>query len=958
MILKRLFGSKPKPDRIPADQDSLVRIVRGDQDTALRREACRRITRLPELRELAASDIDAGVREIAMAHYRNLLCGLDETAPSPADRLAEIAALDDQRVIEQVAASAREAEIRLAAIGRLESPAAIAASALEDALAANRIAAAERLEDRVSLEQLAKAAGKRDKNVYRIARRKLKDIAEREALPERVRTQCADLCEKLERLGRFDSWTQDRGMLDLLDRQWAELEPQADDGWKERYRALRTGFLAAYEDYRQAHQAQIAAEEAREQLREDRKGLLEALGACAELTDEAEMEAESRRISEGWETLARLPDREQAALDRSYSELAARVAQQREELSARRRRKTRLRKLVAAARKALEQTKPLEKRRIRTLIDDAASLLDTPGADKETAQQFSDLRDKLETRLHRQREHAEQRLAELPEKLDELAAALEAGELKHADPLFQSAQAALDLIRASGLSRKACDDASERLRVLAPRLRELQQWRKWGSDQHRQGLCQTMEELGRSDIPLEAMALRLHDLQMEWKGLDKVGSPVNQHLWDRFHALSEQVYARCKPHLDAQAAERDANREQREKLCQQFEAFLEQVDWERIDWKKAMRAEREMRQTWAACGAVEGRHRKALEKRFHTAIKRLDQHLSAERARNQAHKQDLIARVEALVEEPDLEGAMEETKRLQRQWHTTVPARQKEENKLWQRFRAACDAIFARRRERQEAHQAELEQNLQQRRAICDEADHLATAAAEPEEIERVLRDLEARWRDAEGLPLPRQPAGELARRWREAQERARGRRRELLASRHRDALDLLARQAALCDRLELGLAGQAAGKIGAAAAHEQWAAMPKQRDPDLQTSIARRFLAAVEALQSGDGAPLHQPERLAANGARRAEICLRLEILAQIDSPPEHTQERLAFQVDRLKERMREGEKDPLEGTTGLLEEWYLCGPAPVSEAPNLEQRFQRARAALESGGLEHSAA
>ena len=54
----------------------------------------------------------------------------------------------------------------------------------------------------------------------------------------------------------------------------------------------------------------------------------------------------------------------------------------------------------------------------------------------------------------------------------------------------------------------------------------------------------------------------------------------------------------------------------------------------------------------------------------------------------------------------------------------------------------------------------------------------------------------------------------------------------------------------------------------------------------------------------------------------------------------------------------MREGEKDPLEGTTGLLEEWYLCGPAPVSEAPALEQRFQRARAALEAGGLEHTAA
>ena len=41
-----------------------------------------------------------------------------------------------------------------------------------------------------------------------------------------------------------------------------ELEPQADDGWKDRYHTRRTEFLAAYEDYRQAHEAQIAADRA------------------------------------------------------------------------------------------------------------------------------------------------------------------------------------------------------------------------------------------------------------------------------------------------------------------------------------------------------------------------------------------------------------------------------------------------------------------------------------------------------------------------------------------------------------------------------------------------------------------------------------------------------------------------------------------------------------------------
>jgi hypothetical protein len=67
------------------------------------------------------------------------------------------------------------------------------------------------------------------------------------------------------------------------------------------------------------------------------------------------------------------------------------------------------------------------------------------------------------------------------------------------------------------------------------------------------------------------------------------------------------------------------------------------------------------------------------------------------------------------------------------------------------------------------------------------------------------------------------------------------------------------------------------------------------------------------------------------------------------VDSPPENSQARLAFQVDRLKEHMRAGEKDPLGDASRLLEDWYLCGPAPAAVAPGLEKRFRRALSALE---------
>ncbi len=958
MIFKRLLGRRKERTATPKNQDDLIRIVCESQDAAARRDACRRITRLPELRALASSDADAGVREIALVHYRNLLCGRDEDEPSLPERLDEIGVLQDQRILEQLALDAQEAQARHAAIVKIANPDVLANCALNDALAANRSAAVELLDDRKALDQVVKNIGKKDKRVYRAARGKLKEIVEREALPARIRAKCEELIEKVERLGRFGHWVQDRAMLDLLDRQRREIEPEADETRMARYQELRDRFLAAYESYRSEHEAQIAAEEAREALRADRRSLLEELQAMATLGDQAKVAQELEQIATRWGGLELLPEKEQASFERKFAAMREDATSRLEELTAMTRRNERMRELLQSAEKALERTKPLSRRQIRELLDEAKPLLDAKGADKTVAARFAEKREAIDERLRKQKKHAEQRLAQLPEMLDELTGALENGSLKEAEPLHQSVTASIDLIEQSGLPRKSCAEAAARLKALAPRLHDLQKWRRWGADQHRQELCAIMEELISTDISLEAMSLRLHDLQMQWKELDKGGSPVNHPLWERFHSASERVYEHCRPYLEKQAAERDANRQLREQLCRELEEFLDRVDWERMDWKMAARAEREMRQAWSTAGPVEGRHRKELEKRFRGALKRLDGHLAEERSRNQALKRELIEKVETLIEEPDLGRAIDETKRLQRDWYTSVPARQKEENRLWQRFRAACDAVFARRQAQQEAHAAELGENLKQCEELCQEAEKLAASDTGAFELTSALRELDTRWREAEMLPVPRLAEAGLIKRWREACSRVERCRRERLAEQRRKDLDLLGDQAALCERLERTLEAQTGTEATLAETQAAWEAHPKQHDPEIQAAVERRFNRAAEALGEGGDKLAALRSSFAADGKRRAELCLRLEILAKIDSPPALMQERLQFQVTRLTEHMREGERDPLEATSRLLQEWYLCGPAPASEAAALEERFLRARRSIEKSDVDDAAA
>jgi len=174
-----------------------------------------------------------------------------------------------------------------------------------------------------------------------------------------------------------------------------------------------------------------------------------------------------------------------------------------------------------------------------------------------------------------------------------------------------------------------------------------------------------MEALATQDLSHEARVLRWRDLRTAWKKLGNSGPGSSRASWERFRTASESVYEHCRPYLEAQAVERAANHRQREQLCRTLEDFLDQADWEHMDWKQVIRAQREIRATWSDSTPPEGRHGKDLEQRFQAAMRRLDGQPAQERSRNLAHKHELIAQVKALAEEPDPDRAIEETKRLQ-----------------------------------------------------------------------------------------------------------------------------------------------------------------------------------------------------------------------------------------------------------------------------------------------------
>lgn len=944
MLFARFLTKRPKtasdaPPPAPVQsQDDLAAQARHPSDAALRSAAITQLLNLPLLHQLASDDAAAEVRTAAATRYQELLCASANPNLSLAAQQFALAACADMQLLEFVAMNALEPTLRRAALERVNNPVVLAECAVNDPLAVHRSLAVERLHERAALELVARRIGKKDKHIHRVARDKLRQIIEQEARPAQILAQCEELCAKVARLGRPGNAQQDRALLVHLERQWAALADEAPAELRTRFQTERERFLAMEAEHSRSAERQLAAQDTLNAVHGERQILLDALAAAASLTDEIAIRAERERIHAAWTALPPV-DAQHRNIEVQYQHLLQAIDKTQNALLEQRKNTERLQRTLAQVQRLLDDTKLMEHRRIRTLIEQGR-VLAVAQPDLVLAQEFAAVVERLETRLNHQRKHAEQRLQQLPDRLAELEARLADGELKKADPLYQSLQAALELIHASELPKAATAEIAQRLRHLAPQLRELQHWRRWGADQHREGLCAEMDALIHQELPLAALAEQLHTLQMDWKQLDQSGSPANQALWERFHAASEVVYARCRPFMEMQATEREANRHAREQVCQQIEEFLNQVDWERVEWKKILRAERDTRQTWAAIGVTEGRHRKALERRFHQSLRQLDRRLDAERKINQAHKQQLIERARALAELPDLDAAIEQVKKLQREWHTTVPTHQKTENRLWQNFRTACDAVFERRAALTQAHSNALRDHLAVREAICTEARALIAATeVDAQQLVAQLSALEERWRVAQHEPVPRQAAAGVAQQWHDCRE-ALAQRIHADAAQHRQAtLALLQQQAALCEQLEHSVLGVAAEPIAPEVARQRWQAL-QSADHAAHPALVARFEQALTAAAQPEQVGALQ-NRYAANGALRQRLCVQLEIIAGIESPPEFAQQRLEFQVARLAERMVAGEDDPLQGATQLLHEWYRCGPAPADAA--LAARFAR---------------
>ncbi|MDO7886291.1 DUF349 domain-containing protein [Hymenobacter cheonanensis] len=249
---------------------------------------------------------------------------------------------------------------------------------------------------------------------------------------------------------------------------------------------------------------------------------------------------------------------------------------------------------------------------------------------------------------------------------------------------------------------------------------------------------------------------KLHD---DWKHIGPVPGEQREPLWQRFLAASEAVHLRRKEFVDVRSAQEKENLTTKQALLARVLPFADFATERVNEWRSRTDELQEIKKEWEATGPVPRAQADALNKQYWNAYKAFFNHknaffksLDSEKNTNLQAKYALIEQAEAAQQLPDFDEARTIIIRVQKEWKDIGRVPEKQADKIWKRFRAACDGVFDRpkqeTRQREERQSAASTEQVARLDKVAQQV--AALSPTEPGTLEG-FRALAADWQQLDG---------------------------------------------------------------------------------------------------------------------------------------------------------------------------------------------------------------
>lgn len=272
-------------------------------------------------------------------------------------------------------------------------------------------------------------------------------------------------------------------------------------------------------------------------------------------------------------------------------------------------------------------------------------------------------------------------------------------------------------------------------------------------------LCEKAEEL-ILEPSISKAAQGLQSLREQWREIGPVPVELNDEIWTRFRNAATQIDQRRREYYEQRRDEMEKNQLAKEALLQQVIDLTSQKPTTPKGWTEATTAIDETFKIWKTIGAAQRQRNEELWKQFKGTIdqfyadkKKFFDTIKDEYSENLNKKIELCIQAEAIAKRDDWKKATEEILNLQEQWKQIGPVGKKMHEKIWQRFRGACDEFFANKKEYFTTLRSSEKDNLEKKEAILAEL-KAYTFGTDKDENLTAIKDFQRRWMEVGHVPI------------------------------------------------------------------------------------------------------------------------------------------------------------------------------------------------------------
>ena len=252
---------------------------------------------------------------------------------------------------------------------------------------------------------------------------------------------------------------------------------------------------------------------------------------------------------------------------------------------------------------------------------------------------------------------------------------------------------------------------------------------------------------------------KFREIQNRWREIGPVPQQNFRDINDTYQLYVTKFYDLVDINRELRDLDFKKNLEAKTAYCEQAEALAEEEDV-----VEAFKELQKLHELWKALGPVATEYRESIWERFRAATsvinKRYQAHfegLKAQQVENLSAKTALCEQVEAIAgkeitSSTEWNALSKEIEEIQAKWRSIGFATRKENQKIYERFRAACDKFFERKRASFTEFKDSMNANLEKKMAIIAEAESLKDSTDWKATGDRFI-ELQKQWKEIGAVP-------------------------------------------------------------------------------------------------------------------------------------------------------------------------------------------------------------